>query len=257
MTNDSSRDAALIRHGGAFALDLHSRELRNGSVTVRLQKQPFEILRLLLEHGGTVVTREQLQRRLWPGGTFVDFEHSLNAAIKRLRTALGDDASQPKFVETVPRLGYRLLAPVNSSPGKGSAVSPRLRLAVLPFSNVSGDRGQDSFSDGLTEELIAQLGSLCGRDLGIIARRSMAYEGRRPRAADIEALKADYLLEGSTRSEGSRVRITACLVETASEIYRWSETYDRIVGDSLAVQAAVAGDLAQSVIRELAPAFAG
>jgi TolB-like protein len=249
--------AENLRHVGAFALDVHTRELRNGSTTVRLQRQPFEILRLLLEHGGNVVTREQLQQRLWPMGTFVDFEHSLNAAIKRLRIALGDDASRPTFVETVPRLGYRLLATVESSAGKSGAASPRLRLAVLPFSNLSGDSSHDSFSDGLTEELIAQLGSLCRSDVGIIAPRSLAYEGRGPRAADIATLKADYFLEGSTRSKGSRVRITARLVEMASEIHRWSETYDRIVGDSLAVQAAVAGDLAQSVIRELAPVVAG
>ena len=77
---------------GTFELDVSSRELRDGSSSVRLQRQPFSILCLMLEHRGTVVTREQLRRRLWPDGTFVDFEHSLNAAIRRLRTALGDVA---------------------------------------------------------------------------------------------------------------------------------------------------------------------
>ena len=133
-------------------------------------------------------------------------------------------------------------------------VSPRLRLAVLPFSNLSGDSQQDYFSDGLTEELIAQLGPLCRGDVGVIARWStMVYKGSQQRAREIGvALQADYLLEGSTRSEGSRVRITARLVETASEADRWSETYDRTVSDWLSVQAAVAGDVAQSLIKELA-----
>lgn len=247
----------LLRFG-TFELDLHSRELRNGPTAVRLQRQPFEILCLMLEHRGTVVTREQLRRRLWPDGTFVDYEHSLNAAIKRLRTALGDDADQPKFVETVPRHGYRLLgAAQDNRPAAITTrpvVSPRLRLAVLPFSNLSGNSNQDYFSDGLTEELIAQLGPLCRGDLGIIARWStMVYKGSLQRVREIGvALQADYLLEGSTRSEGSRVRITARLVETASEADRWSGTYDRTVSDWLSVQAAVAGDVAQSLIKELA-----
>ena len=193
----------------------------------------------MLEHRGTVVTREQLRRRLWPDGTFVDYEHSLNAAVKRLRTALGDDADQPKFVETVPRRGYRLLVAQDARPAAITTrlvVSPRLRLAVLPFSNLSRDSNQDYFSDGLTEELIAQLGPLCRGDVGVIARWStMVYKGSLQRAREIGvALQADYLLEGSTRSEGSRVRITARLVETASEADRWSGTYD-LYGQRLAV----------------------
>ncbi len=83
---------------GAFELDVRSRELRNGSTRIRLQEQPFEILRLMLEQPGDIVTREQLRQRLWPDGTFVDFEHSLNAAVKRLRASLGDDADNPRFV---------------------------------------------------------------------------------------------------------------------------------------------------------------
>src|ERR671936_892691 len=94
----------------AFELDVRSRELRKGKQRIRLQEQPFEILRLMLERPGDVVTREELARHLWPKGTFVDFEHSLNAAIKRLRAALGDDAKAPQFIETLPRIGYRWIA---------------------------------------------------------------------------------------------------------------------------------------------------
>src|SRR5258705_12377315 len=94
----------------SFGLDGRSRELRKGKNRIRLQERPFETLRLMLERPGDVVTREELARRLWPDGTFVDFEHSLNAAVKRLRAALGDDADNPRFVETLPRRGYRFIA---------------------------------------------------------------------------------------------------------------------------------------------------
>src|SRR5919106_5191874 len=107
--NGSPQTTETLRFG-PFELDVRSRELRNGQTRVRLQDQPFEILRMMLERPGDVVTREELARRLWPQGTFVDFEHSLNAAVKRLRAALGDDADNPRFVETLPRRGYRFIA---------------------------------------------------------------------------------------------------------------------------------------------------
>ena len=99
---------------GIFEIDLHARELRKGGIRVRLQDQPFEILAMMLDRPGEVVTREELSQRLWPAGTFVDFEHSLNAAVKRLRAALGDEADNPRFVETLHRRGYRFIAPVES-----------------------------------------------------------------------------------------------------------------------------------------------
>src|SRR5688500_4362286 len=121
---------------GNFELDVRSRELRCGGACVRLQEQPLEILQLMLERPGEVITRDELRQRLWPEGTFVDFEHSLNAAIKRLRAALGDDADKPTFIETVPRRGYRF---VGSVPGDrvvtaAPALAPHVRLVVLPFS---------------------------------------------------------------------------------------------------------------------------
>jgi TolB-like protein len=248
-----------------FELDVQSRELRDGSTTRRLQAQVFEILRLMLEHRGAVVTRDQFRERLWPGGTFVDVEHSLNAAIKRLRAALGDDADEPRFVETVPRRGYRLIAGPHDRDAavamtSSAAMSPGLRLAVLPFANLSGDSRQEHFSDGLTEEVMAQLSALCRGELRIIARSSTTrYKGWRQRAREIgEALQAGYLLEGSTRHEGSRVRITVRLVEAMSEVHVWSDTVDRKVTDWLSVQTDVARELVQSLIQELAPGiFAG
>jgi TolB-like protein/tetratricopeptide (TPR) repeat protein len=255
---------------GSFELDVRSRELRNirerregvpvdGASCVRLQEQPLEILRLMLERPGEVITRDELRQRLWPEGTFVDFEHSLNAAIKRLRAALGDDADHPTFIETVPRRGYRFIGSVPTQSGNGAVpagtASPRVRLVVLPFSNLSDDSSQEYFSDGLTEELIAQLGPLCRGQVGIIARwSSMFFKGTLQRAREIgETLNAEYLLEGSTRRDGSRVRITARLIEAATEAHLWSETYERSTTDWLSVQADVAGRVARSLMRELVP----
>src|SRR5688572_27233009 len=154
-----------VRRFATFEVDLRARELRKGGIRIRLQDQPFEILAVMLERPGEVVTREELRERLWPAGTFVDFEHSLNAAIKRLRAALGDDADNPRFVETLHRRGYRFIAAVESEgqpvrnlhvvrPPSRPADSLNVRLVVLPFTNLSGDPTQEYFSDGLTEEMI-------------------------------------------------------------------------------------------------------
>jgi TolB-like protein len=254
---ESLESARPVRFG-TFELDVRLRELRTGSRRIRLQDQPFEILRLMLERPGDVVTREQLRQRLWPDGTYVDFEHSLNAAVKRLRAALGDDAENPRFVETLPRRGYRFIAPLSiavEAAAPASEPATRLRLAVLPFTNLSEDAGQEYFSDGLTEEMIAQLGSIYRGRVGIIARwSSMTFKGTTRRARDIgEALNADYLLEGSVRREGDRVRITARLVETATETHLWSQTYDRTLLDCLGVQSEVAAHIARSLAVELVP----
>ena len=107
---DAFIDTEHVLRFGAFELDVRSRELRTGTKSVRLQEQPFEILRMMLERPGHVVTRDELRDRLWPGGTFVDFEHSLNAAVKRLRAALGDDAHRPVYIRTVYAYGYAFIA---------------------------------------------------------------------------------------------------------------------------------------------------
>ena len=103
-----------VKRFGTFEVDVRARELRKGGIRIRLQDQPFEILMVMLDRPGDVVTRDELRERLWPAGTFVDFEHSLNAAVKRLRAALGDDADNPRFVETLHRRGYRFIAAVET-----------------------------------------------------------------------------------------------------------------------------------------------
>ena len=124
MPAPSSTPPELVRFG-VFELDLRSGELRKAGVRIGLQEQPLQVLALLLERPGDVVTREQLRQRLWPGGTFVDFDHGLNAVINRLRDTLGDSAESPRFIETLPRRGYRFVGAVNANSSE-----PRARIGV-------------------------------------------------------------------------------------------------------------------------------
>jgi Tol biopolymer transport system component/DNA-binding winged helix-turn-helix (wHTH) protein len=126
-----SEQNARVMHFGVFEVDLQAGELRKSGLRVKLQDQPFQILVLLLEHPGQVVTREQLQQRLWPADTFVDFEHGLNSAVKKLRLALGDDSDNPRFVETLPRRGYRLIVPVKDAVSSSTLVTAEVPLATV------------------------------------------------------------------------------------------------------------------------------
>jgi len=237
----------------SYELDTRARELRRGAERVRLQAQPFEILVMMLGRRGDVVTREELVERLWPEGTFVDFEHSLNAAVKRLRAALGDDAEHPRFIETLPRRGYRFIAAFAGS-GTGS-YKARPRVAVLPFTDDGGEVSARDFSDGLTDEMMLQLGALESLGVDVVARSSsLSFRGGACLARDIAAmLRADYLLEGSVRRQGERARIAAWLIETSGETQVWTGVYDRCLTDALSVQTDVASLIAGSLASELRP----
>jgi TolB-like protein/Tfp pilus assembly protein PilF len=249
---DSSNEARTGYRFGRFELDPQARELRKDGVRLRLQDQPLELLTMLLEHAGEVLTREALRRRLWAEGTFVDFEHGLNAAIKRLRNVLGDTAERPRFVETLPRRGYRFMAPVQRIGASGEM----RRLAVLPFTSLSA-RGtsDDYFIEGLRDEVIAKLGRLCANRLGIIARTSSsAIQAHATSIREIgRTLHVDYVVEGRVRREHERVRVTAHLVETRGETQLWADSYERSIADSFSVQTEVATEIARSLAMELLP----
>src|SRR6266478_5428593 len=116
------QSAAILRFG-AFEVVVRSGELRKQGARIKLQEQPFHVLTVLLERPGEVITREELRNQNWPADTFVDFDNSLNTAINKLREALGDSADSPRFIETVPRRGYRFIASVSSTNGKETALS--------------------------------------------------------------------------------------------------------------------------------------
>src|SRR5947209_168182 len=116
------KQAPAVRRFGVFEIDLHSGELRKNGIRLRLSGQPFQVLSVLVEHAGEVVTREELHSRLWPADTFVDFDHGLNNAVARIREVLDDSSETPRYVETLPRRGYRFIAPVADTPP--ATVSP-------------------------------------------------------------------------------------------------------------------------------------
>ena len=245
---------------GRFELDSRTRELRKDGVRLRLQDQPFAVLALMLEHPGELLTRDELRDRLWPDGTFVDFEHGLNAAVKRLRSVLGDNADRPRFVETLHRRGYRFIARVERVNGAGGQpmladAGDKQRLAVLPFSHIGQASLPESFAGGLTEELFTQLGRLCADQLGVIARSSCHRVQRADRTIrEIgDALRAHYLVEGTVRVEADRVRITAQLIEARSETQLWADSYERPLVNSLLIQSDVATQIVRSVAVELLP----
>jgi len=161
--------SGVIRFG-EYEADLRSAELWKRGTRIKLAGKSFEVLALLLEHHGELVTREELRARLWPADVFVDFEHNLNSAVGRLREALRDSAEKPRFIETLPRRGYRFIARLPETPARIPSPARRIKLAVLPLENLSGDPSQEYFSDGMTEELITQLASLAPERLGVIAR---------------------------------------------------------------------------------------
>src|ERR1700731_61088 len=242
-------------------LDLRAGELRKRGLRVRLQEQPFQLLAMLLEHPGEVVTREELQKKLWPADTFVDFDHGLNKAISKIREALSDSAASPRFVETVARRGYRFLAevkvadaaPVRSPELAGEPAMPKYllsslawkilafvllllvaslsswklhswnrpslvirSLAVLPLESLSNDASQDYFADGMTDELIADLGQISA--LRVISRSSvMAYKHtRKPLPQIARELNVDAVVEGTVLRSGDQVRITAQLIDATA-----------------------------------------
>jgi len=293
---------------GVFELDLRAGELRKHGLRVRLQEQPFQVLAMLLEHPGEVVIREELQKRLWPADTFVDFDHGLNKAISKIREALGDSTESPRFVETVARRGYRFLAEVkiadaapvrNPVPatepnpsaeagerpglaGKPAMPKPVLppvawkvsvfvlllmtatlaawklhswkrptpvirSLAVLPLESLSNDASQDYFADGMTDELISDLGQISA--LRVISRTSvMAYKrARKPLPQIARELNVDAVVEGTVLRSGDQVRITAQLIEASSDKHLWSQSYEGELRDTLALQNQVARAIADQI----------
>lgn len=297
-TNGTSR----LRFG-AFEMDAHSGELRKSGMLIRLKPQPFRVLWLLASRAGQPVLREQLRAEVWGNDTFVDFERGLNSCVTQIRAAIGDDSDHPRYIETLPKRGYRFIAAVEAvngaaAIGAAQAASPeeartgrskdrplrwavaavavlaivapvlmkqrdaattsppgRVMLVVLPFENLSGDHAQDYFSDGLTEEMIAQIGGLAPERLGVIARTSaMQYKLTKKSIGDIgRELGVDYALEGSARRENGRIRVTAQLIQVKDQTHLWAESFDTAAEDPLAIQRDVAQRIAATLQLRLLP----
>jgi TolB-like protein/DNA-binding winged helix-turn-helix (wHTH) protein len=312
MSEDHHPAAGHLRFG-VFELDLPTGELRKHGLKIRIQEQPFQVLAMLVLNAGKVVTREDLQKKLWPADTFVDFDHGLNKAINKIREALSDSAESPRYVETLSRRGYRFLAevkdadaPVRSTelptqtqpPGEardrpdvaGKLAVPKnlLRshawkisafallvlmaslaiwrlqfwkhpppvirsLAVLPLESLSNEASQDYFADGMTDELISDLGQISA--LRVISRTSvMTYKhARKPLPQIACELNVDAVVEGTVLRSGDQVRITAQLIEAATDKHLWSQSYEGELRDTLTLQNKVASAIADQIRINLNP----
>jgi TolB-like protein/Flp pilus assembly protein TadD len=231
---------------GAFELDLASGELRKGEALLRLQPQPLKVLLLLASRAGQLVARDEIQKQVWADETFVDFDQGLNYCIRQIRAALCDDADTPRFIETVPRRGYRFVADVVPV---SAPVERRVMLVVLPFRDLSGNPQEEYFSDGLTEEMIAQLGRLNPQRLGVIARTSAMRFKHTDKSIETigRELGVSHVLEGSVRRAADRVRVTAQLIQVSDQTHLWAHSFERPVGDILALQ----GDFAQTIATQI------
>jgi TolB-like protein/DNA-binding winged helix-turn-helix (wHTH) protein/lipoprotein NlpI len=298
---------------GAFEVDFRSQELRKHGNKVKLQGQPLKILAILLVRPGEMVTREALRKELWPEDTFVDFDSGLNSAIKKLREALGDSRESSRFIETLPRRGYRFIAPVEEEesavPGPdtsyelpvqtpvgrrlsqyplpvivgagvlavlfifigtygarwrerlGAETRPRpgtgqqsiRSLAVLPLENLSSDPNQEYLAEGMTDALTTDLAKIS--TLKVISRTSsMQFKGtKKPLHQIAKELNVDALVEGTVERSGSRVRITAKLIDVRNDRDLWAESYDRDLRDVLALQSQVARAIASGIKVDLQP----
>jgi len=246
-----------------FELDVRAGELKKRGKKLRLQGQPLQVLTALVQRAGDLVTREELRSEIWPADTFVDFDHSLHNAIARLREALGDAADSPRYIETLPRRGYRFIQKVDASRGESTASLTRGRrqtdsqriqaIAVLPLDDHSGDREHEYFADGMTEALITSLAKI--KALRVISRTSaMQYKGARKSLPQIaRELNVDAVIEGSLVRSGDRIRIAAQLIHATTDQHLWAESYERDFRDILSLQAEIARQVANQVRIILTP----
>ncbi len=236
---------AVRRNWGAvqfatFEIDFQSRELRKHGLKLKLQPQPYRVLEMLIRRRGAVVTREELQGAIWGHSTNVDFDQGINKAIRRLRQVLGDSAESPRFIETLPKRGFRFLVPIEDRFDT---------VAVLPLANFSGDPKEEYFCDGMTEELITSL--FRTSKLRVVSRTSvMRYKGSSKPPAEIATeLGADVLVEGSVARSGERIRVNVSLIRSRDEVQIWRECYECVAGDAIGIQ----NQVAEAIARRIGP----
>ena len=292
---------------GPFELDLNAWQLRKSGIRIKIPQQPLQLLAMLLERPGVAFTRDELRQRLWPSDIFVDFDHGLNKNVQKLREALGDSADCPRYIETIPRIGYRFIGPPTDLPQskakqgdaktpetavtvlsgqanrkrtwgrkllwavflgcaaamvslavwlvqRRSQVAPIRSVAVLPLKNLSGDRNQDYFADGMTDELITMLAK--NSTLRVISQTSaMQYKGVHRPVRDIaHDLGVDGIVEGSVERSGNKVHMTIQLIHAASDTNMWAESYDRDSENSVSLPREAARAIAGQLKKVATPA---
>jgi adenylate cyclase len=240
---------------GPFQLDVPERRLLRDGTQVPLRLKAFETLRVLVENAGRLVTKETLLKQVWSDA--VVEENNINANVSILRKALGQDGNGQSFIETVRRVGYRFVLQVAQLSSQQSAQTtnggvapepePAKSVAVLYFENLSGDKGDEYFRDGMTEDVITELAKI--RDLRLFPRSAMlAFRDKPLSVTEVgQQLRAAFVLEGSVRRAGKRLRITARLAETQTGHSVWAERYDRQLEDVFAIQDEIAQNIARAL----------
>jgi TolB-like protein/DNA-binding winged helix-turn-helix (wHTH) protein len=296
---------------GEWRVSPASGEISRNGETVRLELRTMRLLMCLSERAGAVVSIDDLLKQVWPEVTVTS--DSVYQAIASLRRVLGDDPKQPSYIETIPRLGYRMVAAVHSTmdqpapppgapessgterpttagsegPGAAGRVRSRLRMlaaaalctalvaavlvarrvtsrppaapstrssiAVLPFLDLTESMKEEEFADGVTEELIDRLNKIPGLRVPP-PTASFYYKNKRRSIPEIaKALDVAYVLDGSTRKSGDRLRVAVRLIRADAGVVVWSESYDRPWGDILTVQDDIAGEVTKALTASIAP----
>ena len=238
-------------------LDVEQRELRRAGAVVAIEPQVFDVLVYLIRNRGRVVSKDDLLCSVW-GGRIVS-DSALANRINAVRTAVGDSGGDQKLIRTFPRKGFRFVGSVTEETAPLASALPGVdatakfplpeqpSLVVLPFADMSPERNEGHFADGITEDLITELARI--RWLFVIARNSaFAYKDR---AVDVKQISRElgvrYVLEGSIRRSGQRMRINAQLVDATSGVHQWAERYDRDAGEIFAVQDEITSSVAAAV----------
>jgi TolB-like protein/DNA-binding winged helix-turn-helix (wHTH) protein/Tfp pilus assembly protein PilF len=281
----NSRERVLF---GDYEFDCRTGELRRNGSTIKIPPQPSKVLSILVGRAGEIVTREELAEQVWGSHTYVDFEHGLNFAIRQIRLVLDDDASAPRYLETVPKRGYRFVAAIRErAQPKAEGFATRFRrnifrrllvasfalvvvslvlfaamrlwprkrgvnqkidsVAVLPLRNLSSDPEQEYFSEGMTDELIADLAKVAG--LRVISHTSVERyrDAKRTLPEIARELGVAAIVEGTVMRSGDRVRITAQLIDARSDQHVWADSYERDFRDLLGLQDEVSRKIATEI----------
>jgi DNA-binding winged helix-turn-helix (wHTH) protein/tetratricopeptide (TPR) repeat protein len=218
----------------AFELDTASGELRRSGDRIKLPPQPFRVLELLIRRSGEVLSRDEIRERIWKEDTFVDFEQGLNFCIRQIREALGDTAAGPRFIETLPRRGYRFLAPVEAP--APVQTSPVTRLIILPFRILRPDPATDFLAFSLPDALATSLSTL----KSLVVRSSLAASRYSSGTPDIKTIAAeadvDAIVTGTLLSAGEEIRVTTQLTDAASGTLMCSHSTQAPIGDVFRLQ---------------------
>ncbi len=263
MVETVSEREALTYYFEDFVLDAGTRELRRGTELIALEPQVFDLLIFLINNRDRVVSKNDIIQAIWQGRAISD--STLTSRLNAARRAIGDSGERQTMIRTVPRKGFRFVSTLRAPPeistepraagsmGRHAAIplSERPSIAVLPFTNMSGDREQDYFSDGISEDIITALSKL--RWFLVIARNSsFIYKGKAVHLKQVaEELGVGYVVEGSVRKAGDQVRITAQLNDAVTGSHLWAERYDRSLADVFAVQDEITEAIAAAIEPQL------